>query len=119
MYHHTFSGTVEKGRKRASVLGFPTINIPLTDSSVSGIYAGKVRHNEREYHAAIFADPDRRILEAYLLDFDEEMYGEEISITLEKKIRDSKPFKNDEELKAMIMKDVEDVKEYFSSSHNS
>lgn len=115
MHHHTFSGTVEKGRKRASTLGFPTINIPLTDSSLSGIYAGKVRHNEREYRAAIFADTKRRLLEAYLLDFDNNLYGEKVTIVLIKKVRESEPFKNDEKMKTMIAKDVEEIEKYFSS----
>lgn len=119
MHHHTFSGTVEKGRKRASVLGFPTVNIPLADSSLSGIYAGKVRHKDREYHAAIFADPTRKVLEAYLLDFDEDLYGKKISVTIVKKIRESEMFADDEKLKAMIARDTEEVKKYFSSSRNS
>lgn len=113
-----FAGKVEKGNRRGTALGFPTINIPLTDSSVSGVYAGKVRHNDREYHAAIFADPTRGVLEAYLLDFDEDLYGENIAIVLMKKIRESKLFADDEKLKAMIAKDTEEVEKYFSSSHN-
>ena len=110
----TCSGTVQKGEGRASTLGFPTVNIPLPDADVSGVFAGVVRHKDREYHAAIFADPPRGLLEAYLLDFDEDLYGQEVSMTLLRKLRDSKPFSSDEELRVMIGNDVEAVRRYLT-----
>lgn len=109
-----FSGIVQKGEKRGSALGFPTINILLTDQSVSGVYAGKLRYKDKEYLAAIFADPKRELLEAYLFDFDEELYGEEVSMTLVKKIREVEVFTDDEKLKERMAKDVEETREYFS-----
>lgn len=112
---HTFSGTVEDGLRRGSTLGYPTVNIPLSDKSISGIFAGTVRHEDREYHAAVFADPKRGVLEAYLLNFDEELYGETITVVLLKKIRESAMFSDDERLKEMIGNDVQEVEKYFSS----
>ena len=113
----TCSGTVQKGEGRASTLGFPTVNIPLPDADVSGVFAGVVRHKDREYHAAIFADPPRGLLEAYLLDFDEELYGEEVTMTLHTKIRDVEHFSDDNKLKERIAKDVEEVKKYLLNQH--
>src|SRR3989344_1438610 len=91
----SFSGTVAFGAARAGSLGFPTVNITLSDDNVSGIYAGEVKHADRTYHAAVFADQKRKLLEAYLLDFEEDLYGEEISITLLKKIRENELFTDD------------------------
>jgi len=115
MHARLFSGIVAQGERRGTTLGFPTVNIPLQDTDVSGIFAGVVKHKDREYHAALFADHERGVLEAYLLDFDEDLYGQDIQITLAKKIRDAEVCTDDDVLKAMIAKDVEDVREYFLS----
>lgn len=113
MSRHT--GTVNKGSKRAGVLGFPTVNIPLTGSNVSGIYAGKVLAGGKEYVAAVFADPQRKILEAYLLDFSGDLYGKEISIELFEKIRETKMFADDASLQSAIAEDTARVREYFKN----
>lgn len=106
-----FSGTVAKGLGRAANLGFPTVNIPLEDKSVSGIYAARVTADSKRHDAVAFADPARKLLEAHLLDFSDDLYGVEVEIELIKKLRDSKPFSNDEELKQMISADAEAARE--------
>lgn len=111
----TYEGIVEQGSKRASALGFPTINIPLSEKNLSGIYAAKVTSGINEYLAAAYADPKRNILEAYLLDFDDDLYGKKVSITLYDKIRDSREFPDDESLKKQIAEDVEAVHAYFKN----
>ncbi len=108
-----FTGKVTEGSKRASVLGFPTVNIPLADESLSGIYAGKVRVEDNEYIAAIFADPKRKLLEAHLLDFSGDLYGKEISIELLEKIRENEMFLDDTPLQKAITKDIVRVRAYF------
>ncbi len=108
-----YSGIVEHGSQRGALLGFPTANIALTDEEVFGIYAARVSVGEKKYHAAVFADTKRKLLEAHLLDFFGNLYGEEITIELCEKIREGKMFANDDELEAAIAKDVEDVRHYF------
>src|SRR3989344_834484 len=102
----SISGIVQSGIKRGTALGFPTVNIPLFDPSVSGIYAGRVRVGTMIYHSAIFANQERKILEAYLLDFSGDLYGKEITIELHKKIREAGKFTDDETLKATIADDI-------------
>ena len=114
MNQQSYSGTVQEGTKRASALGFPTINIPLHNAELSGIYAGVVTHEDREYHAAIFGDSVRGVLEAYLIDFDEDLYGKEITITLLHKLRESQTFSDEESLKKQIGEDVEKVIHFFN-----
>ena len=120
---HSYAGTVMKGQGRATALGFPTANISLSDDSVSGIYAARVKVGDSEYMAAVFADQKRKLLEAHLLDFSGELSakggsasggnGKNITIELCKKIREHEDFTNDDDLRAAIAKDVADVREYF------
>ena len=111
----TYIGIVQKGTKRASALGFPTINIQLEDAETSGIYAARVKIGEQKYIAAAFADPKRKLLEAYLLDFQpRELYGEEVTIEFFEKIRDSEMFENDAKLRAAITSDIEGVRRFFA-----
>jgi len=106
-------GKVIPGSGRARTLGFPTLNIPQDDGSVTGIFAATVLITGRTYHAAVFADRERKILEAYLLDFDDEIEAEEITINLVKKIRDAQKFTDDTELQRAIAADVRAVREHF------
>lgn len=109
-----FQGKVEKGIQRGKQLGYPTMNIVLTDQSISGVYAGRVRIGKEEYMAAVFANQERGILEAHILDFSaRELYGEEISIELHSRLRDSAVFTDEDVLRTAIAKDVERTREYF------
>ena len=109
-----YTGIVQKGTKRAAELGFPTVNILLADSSVSGIYAAKVSVGGEEYIAAAFADQKRNVLEAHVLDFSDELYGKEVTIELCKKIRGNVQFSDDAALRAAIEGDIAKVRAYFT-----
>jgi len=110
-----YRGVVQKGRKQGTALGFPTINIPLLDTSLSGIFAATVFFADKEYPAAVYVDPSRRVLEAHLLDFSDDLYEKEVDIELLEKIRDDKKFDNGAELKQAIAEDVAKVREYFKN----
>lgn len=114
MIPKTHTGVVAQGEGKAAKLGFPTVNIPLADKTISGIYAAEVEAGDIVYRAAAFADPLRGTLEAHLLDFEDNLYGKEITIRLYEKIRDSKAFETDEELAKMIAEDVIKVRFYFA-----
>lgn len=111
----SITGIVQKGARRGAALGYPTANIPLTDDAVSGIYAARVylKKDEAPYMAAAFADPRRKILEAHLLGFSDELYGVEVTIELHKKLRESREFDDDTKLRKVIAQDVAAVREYF------
>ncbi|MBI4079950.1 riboflavin kinase [Candidatus Kaiserbacteria bacterium] len=111
----TYKGVVQKGTKRAAALGFPTVNTPLDDKEVSGIYAARVTVDDKLYNAAAFADQTRNVLEAHILDADLELYGKEITIELHKKIRESESFDDDNALRAAIAGDIQKVRAYFST----
>ena len=103
-------GVVLEGKKKGGMLGFPTANIPADGSIYAGIYAGEVIWKGTVYPAAIYKDGAKNIIEAHLLDFSENLYGETITIIAYQKIRDSKFFSKKEELIMAIAKDVEDIK---------
>ncbi len=110
----TYKGIVQRGSGYAGRLGFPTVNIPL-DDNVSGIFAGRVTIEEGDepYMAAVFADPVRKILEAHILDFDDDLVGQDITIHLNEKIRETEKFETEEKLRAAIAHDVEATRAYF------
>ena len=110
-----FTGIVQKGSKRGRRLGYPTINIVLTDTEVSGVYAARVRikKDDAPYVAAVFADPNRKILEAHVLNFSDDLYGLSVTIELHEKIRDKRDFVSDDELKKVIAEDILNVKRCF------
>lgn len=109
----TFSGIVQKGNRRGTELGFPTLNIPLGDSDISGVYAARVKLGDEWYEAAVFADKKRRVLEAHILDFSAELYGWQVTVELLEKIRESKKFRTDAVLKESITQDLIAVRSYF------
>ncbi len=104
------TGKVLEGARRGTALGFPTANIALTDDVLGGVYAGLVTAHGTTHRAALFADPTRKLLEAYILDFSGDLYGEEITIEVCERIRDSQAFENDDELRGQIQRDVNAVR---------
>lgn len=108
-----YSGIVAGGSAKANALGYPTANIPLADD-ISGIYAARVRVNDTDYASVAFADPSRGVLEAHLFDFSGNLYGKEITVSLVKKIRDTKSFADDESLRAAMNEDATEARRLLS-----
>ena len=111
---HSFTGIVQRSSKRATALGYPTVNIPLGDDSY-GVYAARVFVDDRVYRAAAFADPKRKILEAHIVDFEGDLYNKEVTIELVRKLRDTQTFDTDAKLRTAIADDIAKVREYFKN----
>ena len=108
-----FTGHIQKGKGRATTLGFPTINIPLPeDAGISGVFVGRTWIDGKCYISALFADEWRHLLESHLLDFQGVVNESEVTIEVVEKIRDTKKFENDTELQETIARDVKRVREY-------
>lgn len=100
-------GIVVKGKQKGRELGFPTANLVLFDSAIqSGVYAGKVNFDGGEYVAAIFVSEACDLLEAHILDFQGDLYGKEIEVTVGQKIREVIKFESEKELVNQISKDL-------------
>lgn len=106
------NGIVVHGNKRGRVLGFPTANISLEglEEIDAGVYAGKVMYREKEYFAGVYIHGHKPLLEAHLLDFDGDIYGETLRIELGKIVRGAEKFETDEELIAAISSDIEEIR---------
>lgn len=110
----TFKGIVQKGNQYGRILGFPTANIPLEDTT-GGVFAATVRCDSSVYDAVVFANQKHRILEAHLLDFNSDLYGKEIEIELLKQLRERVEFANESEARELIGKDVAAARAYLNS----
>jgi riboflavin kinase/FMN adenylyltransferase len=113
-------GVVERGDGRGGrVLGFPTANVQV-DADVmlpaDGIYAGWYERPDGSTHAAaislgrrptFYPEGGARLLEAYLLDFDGELYGERARVRFVSRLRGEERFETTEALVAQMNKDVE------------
>ncbi|MDA8082119.1 MAG: bifunctional riboflavin kinase/FAD synthetase [Nitrospiraceae bacterium] len=112
---YAITGVVVRGDGRGRTLGFPTANIAPKHAIIPshGVYAVRLYVREMFYDgiANIGVRPtfDKQILsiEANLFDFNEDIYGEEISVYFLEKIRDEKKFGSVDELVSQIRQDVE------------
>jgi len=113
--HYSLCGTVVRGQQRGRALGFPTANLE-TDKELlpaAGVYAVKARVGAALYDGAcnIGTNPtfqnDRLSLEVFLLDFDGDLYGSEISLFFLDRLRGERRFRDIEALKEAIAADVE------------
>lgn len=108
-------GTVVAGDARGGTLGFPTANLAIDPELLVpafGIYAGAML----EHRAAVsigtnphYGGQERRV-EAFLLDFDGDLYGRRIVVELWQRLREERAFAGEEELVAAIAHDVEETR---------
>jgi FAD synthase len=110
---YVFKGHIQAGRGRASKLGFPTVNLPMAHSIARGIFAAEVRAKGKVCRAVAYADTEREVLEAHIVDGSSVPNGE-IEIELLHKLREGKAFASEQELKHAIASDVRAAKAYFS-----
>lgn len=62
-------------------------------------------------------DDHEPVIESYLLDFDQDLYGQPIEVCLVEKIRDVHPFPSKEELLVQIKKDITQIREILAGHH--
>ena len=112
----TIQGIVEKGRQLGKKIGFATCNIDIQDYVLArpGVYAVKVlRKNSNKYLKGIANlgyrptfNQKKLLLEVHLFNFSGNLYNKLLSVEFLKFIRKEKKFKNVNQLKAQIKKDL-------------
>lgn len=109
---HELEGTVVSGDQRGGTLGFPTANLavdPHVLVPAYGIYAGAALDGRAAISIGVnphYAGSERRI-EAFLLDFEGDLYGRELRIELWERLRDERAFGSEEDLIRQIALDVD------------
>jgi riboflavin kinase/FMN adenylyltransferase len=115
----SIQGTVVEGDQRGRTIGFPTANLAVWDELLlpaDGVYATHVLLSDERFVAATnvgirpTVNGRQRLVEAHLLDFDRDLYGQTIRIEFVSYIRPEQKFSGLPALKAQINADVEEVK---------
>ncbi|SNT64798.1 riboflavin kinase / FMN adenylyltransferase [Asanoa hainanensis] len=117
---HRLEGIVVRGDQRGTEIGFPTANLSVHRYAAipaDGIYAGWLLRRGERLPAAIsigtnptFSGRERRV-EAYILDFDGDLYGERVALDFEVRLRDMLKFDGVEPLVAQMAVDVEQTRQ--------
>ncbi len=115
-------GKVISGQKLGRELGYPTANIQVGMSKLAldGVFAVKVEFEGREiegaasvgYKPTIEGQNDLAV-EVFLFDFNEDIYGKNLTVKFLYKLRGQEKFADLEQLKRQIDNDVQKVKSYF------
>lgn len=118
------SGKVITGAKRGRQLGFPTANINVSNLKLlpkQGVYAVKIKVKKQIYNGMAnlglnptFVDGETiPSLEVNILDFNEDIYGEEVTVYWYKYIRDEQKFSGVDEIVGKIKEDEQQIRAYF------
>jgi riboflavin kinase/FMN adenylyltransferase len=116
-------GPVVRGAERGRAIGFPTANIavaPDRQLPAFGIYVTRSFVGEKAFDSVTNIglrptfDETLPTVEAYLLDFEGDLYGAEMRLNILHRIRDEAKFASIDELKTQIDRDVAAAREYFA-----
>jgi riboflavin kinase/FMN adenylyltransferase len=114
-------GRVVEGDRRGRTLGFPTANLIPDDSLVvpgHGVYAAFANGIPAAVNVGVrptFETGRGLLIEAYLIDYEGDLYGENLRIAFFERLRGERRFPGPEELIAQIHRDVEEARELCAS----
>ena len=123
------SGDVVKGNRLGRELGFPTLNLQLSNEHkiipAEGVYAVEIELMNVVYKGMMnigknptVSEISERKYEVHVFDFDQDVYGEHVAILFYQFIRKEKTFDNLEELKSQIQEDEKSIRHYFTSANH-
>lgn len=113
--HHVIAGTVMRGFRRGRELGYPTANLSDEGTSLppNGVYVGWAYLPDDSRHGAMINIGERPTfqghglsIEAHLFNYEGNLYGEEVRLSLRQRLRDEVAFENVDALKAQLMRDA-------------
>ena len=122
---YTILGTVKAGDKLGKKLGYPTANLSAHSEQFppNGVYLVEARIQGVFYHGVvnlgyrptISSGKSERVLEIYLLDFDRDIYGENVEVRFVRYLRPERKFDSLEALVGQIELDVRQARELCAS----
>jgi len=119
---HRLRGTVVKGDQRGRTIGFPTANVDVGPEMAlpgDGVYAAWFIDTDGTRRPAavnigkrptFYADADRSLIEAHLIGFKGDLYGQLVDVEFVERIRDERAFGGIDELTAQLNQDVESAR---------
>ena len=116
-----FEGEVVSGDKRGRTLGFPTANLVPDDHYVHpghGVYAAFANGRPAAVNVGVrptFESGRGVLIETYIIDHEEDLYGSLLRIAFIERLRGEKRFAGTEDLIAQMKRDVEDARELCAS----
>ena len=118
-YDYFFSGKVIQGNRLGRTIGYPTANVFVENENKlipsDGVYAVDIQLVERKLKGMMnvgmrpTVDGKQRTIEVNIFNFDEDIYGEDLKITLKKHLRSELKFAGLDELKAQLARDKKDA----------
>lgn len=125
-YNYQVSGTVVAGNQLGRTIGFPTANIELINTSKlipgNGVYVVTLRVKGITYHGMMnigirptVDHSQQRVIEVYVFDFNSDIYGDAVTISLCHRLREEQTFSGIEALTEQLKKDEVDSRRYFAS----
>ena len=119
---YTVSGVVVHGEKRGRTIGYPTANVEPAEAYFIpriGVYAAKVKVRDKMYNSVLSIglkptfhnDILEPIIEAHLFDFNEEIYGERMTLYFIDYLRSEMKFSSVQELIAQINQDAVEARQ--------
>ncbi|GAB1422551.1 bifunctional riboflavin kinase/FAD synthetase [Anaerolineales bacterium] len=121
---YTIQGQVVPGDQRGRTIGFPTANISVWEELIvpqNGVYATFITIDAKVYQAVVNIgfrptfDGQTQTIEAYILDFDQDIYGAMVQLEFVKQLRPEIKFNGINELIAQIQNDVQAARDILNT----
>lgn len=121
---YTITGKVIDGIKEGRTLGFPTANLAIRENYVVpgiGVYITLTEVANKWYQSltVIIMRDGKPLVESYILNFNQDIYGQEIKIRFLAFLRDNIAFTSKDALITQINQDLQDAISYFANNKNA
>lgn len=125
-YAYSLTGTVTEGFHEGRKIGFPTANLNTDETGklvpASGVYAVHVQlENEQHLRLAMMNigtrptyDGHMQTLEVHIFDFNGDIYGQQLRVVFDRRIRNEMKFSSPQELAKQLEKDKEEVRRIYA-----
>ena len=124
-YNYPITGIVSKGNQLGRTIGYPTANIKIVDEHKlipsNGVYVAKSIINGITIYGMMniglrpTVDGSTQTLEIHFFDFKKDIYNQEITVLLLKRMRSEQKFDSIDALKAQLNNDMIDAKNYLNA----
>ncbi|MCL6416192.1 bifunctional riboflavin kinase/FAD synthetase [Aestuariirhabdus sp. Z084] len=121
---YAIRGRIAHGQKLGRELGVPTANVQLKrlQAPLRGVFAVRARVAGKAYNGVAnigmrpTVDGRKALLEVHLLDFDGDLYGQELVTEFVCQLRDEKKFESLDALTSAIHQDIDNARKFFVST---